>query len=97
MKKFFYKNTSGFANTYDLVYTETEKEEEKVIAEGYERITRKEAERLCRAERDREQYEPSNSGYASSVILPVWYPAAERDWQDDSRVVLNGYIVERKA
>lgn len=97
MKKYFYKNTMGFGNTYELAYTETDKEEERALAEGFERITRKEAEQLCRAERDREQYEPSNSGYADSVVLPIWYPATSRDWQDDSRVVLNGYIVERKV
>lgn len=83
MKKYFYKNTMGFSNTYELAYTETEKEEERALVEGFERITRKEAERLCRAERDRVQYEHFNSGYADSVILPIWYPATSRDWRDD--------------
>ena len=95
MKKYWHKNTLGFSNTYDLVYTETEQEEQQALAEGYERITRKEAERLCAAERDREHWDSSFSGYASSVILPIWYPATSRDWRDDHRMTRNGYIVER--
>ena len=95
MKKYFVKHTLDFANTYDLVYTETEAEEALAASEGYERITRKAAEQLCRAERDREQYDPSFAGYASDVILPYGYPATERDWRDDARMALHGYIVER--
>ena len=95
MNKYYIKYTKDFANTYALVYTETAAEEEKAAAEGYQRITRKEAERLCRAERAREQYDPSFAGYASSEILPYSYPATERDWRDDARMALHGYIVER--
>ena len=95
MNKYYIKYTRDFANTYALVYTETATEEEKAAAEGYQRITRKEAERLCRAERYREQYDPSFAGYASDVILPYGYPATERDWRNDSRMALRGYIVER--
>ena len=95
MRKYYKLNTMGFANTYDLVYTETDEQEQKAIAAGYERITRKEAEQLCRIEKDREQYDQAFSGYASTVILPIWYPATERDWRNDHRMVMNGYIVEK--
>lgn len=95
MKKYYYKNTEGFSNTYALTYTETAEEDAKVLSEGYERITRKEAERLCKAEREREVYDSAFSGYADSVILPCWYPVRDRDWRNDSNMVLNGCIVER--
>ena len=96
MRKYYKLNTLGFANTYNLIYTETPEQDSRALASGYERITRKEAERLCAAEVDREKHDTAFSGCASSVILPVWYQAAERDWRDDSRMVKNGYIVERR-
>jgi hypothetical protein len=94
MKKYYIKR-GEFANMYDVVYAETEAETAQAEAEGYERITRKEAEHLCRAEREREQYDAAFSGYASSEILPISYPADARDWRDDRHMALNGYIVER--
>lgn len=95
MKKYFILYTRDFSNTYDIVYAETPEQEQQAVAKGYERITRREAERLCRAEMDRRQDDPAFSGYASAEILPIWYPAEERDWRNDSRMVKNGCIVER--
>ena len=95
MKKYFKQNYLNFSNTYDLVYTETQEQEKQAITKGYVRITRKEAERLCRAEIDRRKEDPAFSGYASTEILPIWYPTMERYWRNDRRMVQKGYIVER--
>lgn len=96
MKKYYIKNNYGFANTYTLVYTETPEQDEQALACGYERITRKEAERLCARENDRRTFDSSFSGFASNVILPIWYPVMDRDWRNDHRMALNGYIVDTK-
>ena len=95
MKKYYTKNTLGFANTYAVVYAETDAEQAMATAEGYEQITRKEAVKLCRAEREREQFDSAFSGYADSVILPISYPVDRLDWRNDPRMRLNGCIVER--
>lgn len=95
MKKFWKKNTLGFANTYALVYTETTNEEQQALSEGYDRITRKEAESLCRAERDRREHDEAFSGFADSVVLPIWYPVNDHDWRNDWHMEQHGYIVEK--
>jgi hypothetical protein len=93
MNKYFVKNTLGYANTYDIVYTKNADEEHTAIENGYERITRRDAIDLCRAELDRIKYNPNFSGYSSTVILPVWYPSNERDWRNDKRMKRNGFLV----
>ena len=95
MKKHYWVRRGDFANQYTLGYTETAEQEEWAEQAGCERITRKEAEQLCRDERYRERHDSAFSGYADSVILPVWYPA-DRDWRDDPKCTLCGYIVERR-
>ncbi len=92
MKKFYVKYF-GFANVYSLAYAETEAEEKQAADRGYERVTRKEAERLCAMENKRRKDDPSFAYYADNVVLPIGY---DEDWPNDRRMTLSGYIVERK-
>ena len=71
MKKYYIKNKRGFANTYLIVYTETKIQDEKAEKEGYERISKIEAEKLCKAEKDRRKYNPMSAGYASVKIKSI--------------------------
>ena len=57
-------------------------------SENAERITRREAEQLCRRENERRKYEQSFSGYASNVITPA--AGDYHEWDMPS-----GYIMPR--
>ena len=57
----------GFANCYDLWYCPSG----EVVPDGWERITRREAVRLCAAERRRRKADPAFSGYAPEFIFPA--------------------------
>lgn len=92
MKRYFVEHYRDFANTYNLYYAESQEQEREAISKGYERIPRRVAERMCREEREREQYSPMNAGYASTVILPIWYPT-NRDWRTDSGMVQEGCLI----
>lgn len=97
MKKFFVRYTADFGNTYDLCYTEDGSE-----PEGYERITRKEAEGKARAEARRRKDDPSFAYYAPEYITP-YFPGddgekaedakndaltARRKWTIDGRIII---------
>lgn len=92
MKKYFIVR-GDFGNVYSLYWADST-EMEKLLPEGAERISRKEAERLAAAENYRRKYTPSSSGYAASAI----YPAGLR-WdfcpEGDPRYQKRGYIWER--
>ena len=66
----YYVKRGDFRNQYSLVYTNSSISDEHAIADGYERITRKEAERLCVAERRRRKDDPSFAWYADAYIFP---------------------------
>lgn len=93
MKKYFVVR-EGFENVYSLHWADSP-EMEKLLPEGTERISRKEAERLAAEENYRRKHTPSSSGYADSAI----YPAGTR-WnfcpEGDPRYKKIGYIWERK-
>lgn len=95
MKKYYVK-CYGFSNTYDVVYAENEEEEKKAISEGWGRISRKRAIRLCMEEKSRRKYDQAFSYYAPTVILPISYPEDGSDWRNDAAMELRGYIVERR-
>ncbi|MBR1708800.1 MAG: hypothetical protein IJ719_08235 [Clostridia bacterium] len=82
MKK-YYISRSDFANTYSLVWAD---ETTKQPAEGWERITRKEAITYCIRERDRRKYDQMFSGYADAYIWPYGIEMNEYP--------RTGYIVE---
>ena len=98
MKKNYIVKFYGFCNTYELAHC-TDRELEKALSQGWEKITRRQAISLCVAERRREKYEPASSGFASSVILPL----DAREWEAcayyDSRLfhTADGYVYTRAA
>lgn len=73
MKKYWVER-GEFANEYSLVWTDGGNKPE---GEGWERVTRKEAARLCRSERARREYDASFAGYADTLIYP--YAWGEED------------------
>lgn len=92
MKK-YYIVRGNFANVYTLFWADGP-EMEKLLPEGAERISRKEAERLAAAENYRRKHTPSSSGCADCAIYP-----AGTHWdfspEGDPRYKKNGYIWER--
>lgn len=65
MRKYGIKYYRDFANTYILGYTDGE------LPEGWERITREEAECMARAESKRAKEDPNFSGYADTYVYPI--------------------------
>ena len=95
MKRYFVHYYRDFGNTYNLYWADSP-EMENVLPAGAEQITRRQAEALARAERDRRKYDEYFSGYASDAIFPVDYPQDE-DIRNDLRYELRGYIWNRRA
>lgn len=92
MKKYYMKQYLNFRNAYNLAYAETPVEEKIAAGEGYEQITRKQAEKLCAEEKERRKHDQSFSGFADNFILPIGY---DDYWPNDRNMVKNGYIIER--
>ena len=67
-RAYYVRYPRDFANEYSLRYTVGA---ELSAGDGWERITRREAERLARAERARRRWEPERSGYADADIYPA--------------------------
>lgn len=71
MKKYFVKYPRNFANEYDLVYTTTADQAARAAAQGYERITRADALKMCSAEKRRRRENPDFAGYAPITVYPL--------------------------
>lgn len=82
---YYYKN---FRNTYDLYYTENEENAKKMEDRGMQRITRREAVKLCREEKYRRE-NPSFAYFASATIKP-W------DEHDLRNYEVRYYVWEKK-
>lgn len=103
MRKYFIRNDLGFSNTYALCYTD-----DGETPDGWEQITRAEAERLARAETRRRKDDPSFSGYADEFIVPFSLLRLRADDGHDiaeaiedaryyrHRWFLSGRVVEKK-
>lgn len=95
-KQYYVDYYNDFANTYNLYWASTP-EQIKIAAEmGLERITRATAIKMCTAENERRRTDGSFSGYADNCIFPIDYNRMEHDYQNDSHVYADGYIVEYK-
>lgn len=86
-KQYFVHYYRDFGNCYSLYYAECP-EDFAALPENAERITRREAEQLCRRENERRKYDQAFSGYASNVITPAAGDCCEFDTP-------NGYIIPR--
>lgn len=85
----YYKN---FSNTYSLRYVTSKADLMEAEAEGYERITRREAVYLARAERWRRENDQAMSGYANESIYP-WCKLTPVYWKYEPALKYP-YIVE---
>ena len=101
MRRYFIRNDLGFFNTYALCYTD-----DVETPDGWEQITRAEAERLARAETRRRNDDPSFSGYADEYIVPFSLRAGDgldiAEAIADARYYrhrwfLSGRVVEKKG
>lgn len=87
MSRTYYVSRGDFGNVYGLRYTESA---DYPVPAGWERITRKEAEDLARAEARRRKDEPMSSGYADAYI----YPFGMSDRDDDCFLARRGWHTE---
>ena len=88
MLRHYYVKRGQFANQYWLNYTSNAVQDRAAEKEGCDRITYKEARRLCKLERDRQKYEPSSAGYADDRILPY---GVDLDSVYDSKAYYDAY------
>lgn len=82
-----------FGNEYDLCWISSAEQAAEAAAAGYERISRREAERLCAEENSRRKYDGQFSGFAPSLIYP--WDAPDNCTPGYGGYIRNGYIVER--
>lgn len=86
---YFVKYDNGFGNAYGLCYAPAG----APAPEGWERITRKEAIKLCVEERDRVRDNPAFGGHASTKILPLDVAMLPHEAYIDVDYTYHGYIV----
>ena len=92
MKKYFVHYYLDFANTYNLYWADNA-DMMAALPDGAEQITRKEAETLCRREREARNYDNAFAYHATSSIYPAGYKGV--DIINDKRFALNGCIWDR--
>ena len=92
MRKYVIKY-HGFANVYTLAYTETQKQFNDAMNNGYERITRKRAEQICAMENYRIEHDNAFSGYGDNTIYPY---DAEYHSNAYDEYIKRGYIMEKR-
>lgn len=106
-KSKYYVRWGGFGNVYDLMCILGDHPAQHSVnelihvptcepaPEGWERITRKEAERLARVERRRRKEIPTSAYFADAYIYPGDY--IDGEMQDHpERFTVNGVIIRRK-
>lgn len=90
--KHYYIIHGDFENRYQLFYAENHTDEIELIAAGATHISRADAIRYAREERERRKYNLNFSGYADTTIWP--WGARGVQWKElDS----TGYIVLKEV
>lgn len=99
MKKQYFVWLGDFGNVYSLYWAETAEQIKLAKENGYTRITRRQAEKLCVEENDRRNYDSNFSGYADNLIYPVDYEGGHSasELYNHRNVFRNGYLVEYRA
>lgn len=95
----YYVFYGTFENQYSIYYTENNKEEMAIEEKGAERITRKEAIKLCVAERYQRKVDQAFSGYADIYIYPfsLYENKGEIDIYNDRRITIDGYFIKKNV
>ena len=91
MKK-YYVVYGNFANVYSLFWADNEKMR-KQLPEGAEQISRKEAIKMCKEERQRRKEDTNSSGYASAYICPAGTTENEAFMLGKPETDPTGYII----
>lgn len=97
MKKQYYVWYGDFGNVYNLFWAETPEQVKLAEENGYTRITRRQAEKLCAEENNRRKFDGNFSGYADNLIFPIDCDEYERDLLNNRSLYVDSYIVNRKA
>ena len=79
MKKTYFIRYGNFGNVYDLAWADNESDREDLVSIGFDKCSRKWAERQARAEIDRQHFNPQFSGYADRAIYPAQYYTNQSD------------------
>lgn len=90
-KQYFVHYYNNFGNTYNLYWADSP-EMIAFLPEGAEKISRKEAIRLCREEKYRAKNNPTFSGYATGTIFPAGYPDNKDIHADKRFSLVDGFI-----
>lgn len=69
MKKYYIRYYREYGNTFEIRWIDNKEDEEIAIAEGFKRITRKEAIKKCT--NAREEKRVNGVTYGSTEILPL--------------------------
>lgn len=106
-KSKYYVRWGGFGNVYDLMHIGDDHPAQRRVdelihvpaheraPEGWERITRKEAERLARAERRRRKENAASAYFADAYIYPGDY--IDGELQDHpEKFTVDGVVIRRK-
>lgn len=97
-KAYFVHYYLDFANTYQLRWAPMS--DKAAIAqlenEGFRRIKRRVAEDLVWAEKYRQKYDQSMSGYADKHIFPWDYDSDKDNWELPWEFDVDGAIVTRR-
>ena len=96
MKKYYINYYNNAANTFELRWTDNKEDEEAAIAEGFKRITRKEAIEKCKNERER--VKRGEHKFADTIIVP-FLPAMIRNtigWDMNALKTKDGYVYDFK-
>ena len=99
MKKQYYVWHGDFGNVYNLYWAETPEQIKLAEKNGYTRITRRQAEKLCAEENNRRKFDGNFSCYADNLIFPVDYEGIHAQWDLFNQrgiVFQDGYVVKYK-
>ncbi len=95
MKEFFVDYYLNFSNTYRLCYCENAKDY-AALNKNAERISRKEALKLCADEKRARRHNPNFAHFADVTIVPAEYSSCGNPWNEEALYLsCNGRIWER--
>lgn len=86
MEKRYYIVRGRAGNEYDLIWTD--ETNRHALPDKAERITRAEAYKLAREERNRRRYDPAFAGYACGCIYPADYDGDQNTLTSEDGVLM---------
>ena len=94
-KKHYYIIRSDFSNVYSLCWVVAgSQDEQDAVADGWERISRKDAIAKCIEERANRKFDPAFSGYGDTIICNYRVSEWEQENCHCRMSTKDGYIYE---